>query len=435
MIASIRLFFLTTLCAFALHAQQHLLTVDDLIALAMQNSPDLNISRADFNASKQQTRIAVSDYLPRVDLSGSAGAAGIESNSLQAENEQENGELLTGTLSASQLIYDFGKTGGNIRRYSYESNASFSGLQQAISNKIFDVKRGYYNVLKNMSLIKVNKENVALNEKQLVRAERYFDAGIRTKIDVTDARVNLIEAKLKLQDSQYELVRARIVLERIVGIKPYGGDYTLYGLTFDSTRLYQTLPDIDQPLEGLEKDAYRMRQELKRSAFLLDSASAAVTSARGDYFPKIYLAGSYTLNETDEQLELYFPKQQWGAGVMLDWNLFEGMRTDASVMRQRYEVMRRSAAFNDTRLQIRQEVADSHTLTLKSRDSVKLSESLAEAAKEKFTQAQKRYEYGLSDYIELQQARQGYIDALSSLYIKYYDFYIALANRDRAVGY
>lgn len=432
MIRFIRAAIILSTAIFTLHAE-HLLTVDDLIGLALRNSPDLNVSRSDVNISQQQERIAVSDYLPQVDLSGNAGAAGVESE-VSGVKVDESGELLTGTLSASQLVYDFGKTGGNIRRYARDTDAARSALQQAIADKILDVKSNYYKVLKSMSLIKVGEENVALNEKQLVRSKRYYEAGIRTKIDVTDARVNLIQARLTLQDSRYDLQLARISLERAIGTQPFEGNYTLYNTPLDDSDLFRTLPNVDQPLKALESRAYDQRQELKTYVSRIESAQSALTSARGNYYPGVFLQGSYTLNETDKDLELYFPKQQWGAGVGLKWNLFEGMRTDASVLQQRSEVLKRTAAYDDARLTVRQEVADTHTVTLKRRDGVKLSQSLAEAAEEKFVQAQKRYEYGLSDYIELQQARQGYIDARSRLYVAYYDFYIALAQRDRAVG-
>ena len=68
------------------------------------------------------------------------------------------------------------------------------------------------------------------------------------------------------------------------------------------------------------------------------------------------------------------------------------------------------------------------------KDSVELSQSLLTASEEKFDQAQKRYEHGLSDYIELQQARQGYIDAKSSLVVDYYNYYNAIAVLDNAIG-
>lgn len=419
------------------------LTIDDLIAKAIERSPDLNVSRAAVEAARQNIRIRRSNYLPQLNLSASAGAAGAKSNAAGVKTDT-NGQLLTGSLTASQLVYDFGKTRSGIRAASFDANASVAAFNQAVLDKIFEVKKAYYGMLRAKSLIAVNEENVKLNEKQLYRAQRYFESGIRTKIDVTDARVNLIRARLDLQDARYDLQRARIELERVVGFSLYDGNYTIASVNqerssltvsdFNGTDVYATLPAVDQPLADLESFAYTHRPELRKYTFNQESAREEITKAKGDYFPAIGLEGSYSHSATDDALEFYFPEQQWFAGIGVKWNLFEGMRTDAAVAYARAQLMQSKAAEADAKLRIRQEVADTYTLTLKSRDSVKLSQSLAEAAKEKFVQAQKRYEYGLSDFIELQQARQGYIDAGANLVVQYFDFFIALAQRDRAMG-
>lgn len=409
------------------------LTVDDLITIAVENSPDLNVSRAAVEAARQNTRMQRAGYLPQLDLSASAGTAGVKTETSGVKTDK-SGELLSGGLTASQLLYDFGKTGGSIRAAAYDVNASDAALSQALSDKVFDVKEAYYGVLKALNLIGLNRENVTLNEQQLYRAQRYYTSGIRTKIDVTDARVNLIDAQLKYRDAQYELEQARINLERVIGVTPFGGDYNLSGADINTSDLYRTLPDVNQPIGTMETFAYAHRQELRKLAFNVQSAQETLTSARGDYYPSLSLQGSYTRNVTDEDMQVYFPKQQWGAGVGLGWNLFGGWRTDADVGYAKAQVMRSRAAYDDAKLRIKKEVAQANTQTLKRRDNVKLSQSLAEAAREKFVQASKRYEYGLSDYIELQQARQGYIDAGTNLITQYYNFFIALAQRDRAMG-
>jgi len=63
-----------------------------------------------------------------------------------------------------------------------------------------------------------------------------------------------------------------------------------------------------------------------------------------------------------------------------------------------------------------------------------LSQSLTRAAKEKHNQVERRYQHGIADYIELQQARQGYIDSLAGIVTAYYSYYISLARLDNAVG-
>lgn len=85
-------------------------------------------------------------------------------------------------------------------------------------------------------------------------------------------------------------------------------------------------------------------------------------------------------------------------------------------------------------LQIKQAVTNAYINLAQKRDELILSKSLVDVSSEKFDQASKRYENGLADFIELQQARQDYIDAKANLINTYFDYYIARANLDNAIG-
>ena len=120
--------------------------------------------------------------------------------------------------------------------------------------------------------------------------------------------------------------------------------------------------------------------------------------------------------------------------INLKWNIFSGLATTAKTEQAKLALLQSRSSFDDARLLIRQEASNAQISLLKSYANVRLSQALSEAAKEKFGQAQKRYENGLSDYIELQEARQGYINANAKLVSNYYDYFIAVATLDRAIG-
>ena len=128
------------------------------------------------------------------------------------------------------------------------------------------------------------------------------------------------------------------------------------------------------------------------------------------------------------------PERQWQAGVDVKWNLFAGNQTDASVQEAKISALKASSRVDEVRLLIIRQVIESSLGVQRTKDSVTLSESIAKASERKFVQARKRYENDLSDYIELQEAQQGYINSLSDLVISYYDYYIAIAELDFAVG-
>ena len=422
------LFLSFALLSFQAQAAEY--TIDMLIEKALVSSPDLNVSRDAFAISKQQTKQAVSNYLPQIDLYGSAGYAGVKS-----DTTQEYGRLITGQITASQLVYDFGKTGGQIDYYSQESNAGFADYSQNVSDKIYTVKQNYYDLLRRESLIKVYEENLQLTQQQLTPAKRYFEAGIKTKIDVTDARVRLIEAQIELENSRYDLKLSYVTLDRSIGNirDTVEGEVYMPDLNITSD-LYGSLPKEELSLDALVDFAYSHRNTLKSYDHKIKSAKSKVRQENGDYYPGLYLGGNYQYSDVEIALQPYLPEEQWNANINLKWNIFSGLATTAKTEQAKLALLQSRSSFDDARLLIRQEASNAQISLLKSYANVRLSQALSEAAKEKFGQAQKRYENGLSDYIELQEARQGYINANAKLVSNYYDYFIAVATLDRAIG-
>ena len=407
-------------------------TVDDLTMKALENSPDLHISSANYQASKSRYRQADANYLPKVDLHASAGEVGT-SNIPTQPNNMLTDSLLLGSLSVNQIIYDFGKTSGSSESFKYDAQSFSHAYKQKISDKIRDVKSAYFNVLKAIALIKVNKENVKLNKAQLYRSKKYFEAGIRTKIDVSDASVELIKSNLDLKKSQYNLKLAYAELDKVVGFKETKNDYKVYAKDLDLTNLYQSLEVYNLSLQESVDFSYENRYEIKKQISQIKVAQANSYLAASEYYPSIYLNADYTKQEVDK-LKSSVPKDQWQASINLDWNIYQGGATDAATQEKKIKVDIANSNLAYSKLLIKTKTTQAYISVQKAKDSVELSQSILQVSSEKFKQASKRYENGLSDFIELQQARQGYINAMASLVVDYYDYHNSVAILDNAIG-
>lgn len=405
-------------------------TVDDLILLALENSPDLHISATKIAISKSKIDIANGAYLPLVDLQLSAGQ---QARTNIPADDMVRDDLVMGTLSAKQIIYDFGKTGSNVESLKYDSKVQTKTNEQDISDKIRDVRLSYYTVLQNLALIDVQKENVKLNQSQLYRSQKYFQAGIRTKIDISDAQVELIKAKLNLKTAEYDLKLAYATLDNVVGFKGNINEYTVYSQALHLDTLYDSLQAYNLDLHDSISFAYENKNELKAYKANIQASSSRSDLATSYYYPELYLQAGYTRQKVDKFANST-PKEQWQATLNLDWNLYKGGATDASNEEQRLELDKSHSAFSNAKLSIKKVTTEAYINVYKAKDTVELSQSLVSVSNEKFDQAGKRYEHGLSDYIELQQSRQGYIDAKASLVVNYYRYYQAIAYLDNAIG-
>jgi outer membrane protein len=319
-------------------AKSQTLTIDKAIEIGLEHSPDVDMSRFDFKKAIERNKFQKGYYLPRVDMSAKAGITGSTFN----QQGSFNTSLLVGSLSASQLLYDFGKTSGRIDASSEKAKALEASMNQVISTKILKIKARYYDALKMKSIIRVSQKNIELQKGQLRRARRYYENGIKTIIDVSDAQVRLTKAKLDLSNAQYELKLRRALIEEEMGYVPYGGHYVLYHKNFDVASLSQHLPRVNTSLLSLEKFAYAHRFELKSSQYLVKSSQAIVESEKGGYLPTLSLRGDYTAQHVDDLFASTLPEKQWQAGVEVKWNLFAGRQTDASVQEAKISALRGS---------------------------------------------------------------------------------------------
>ncbi|MEA3455323.1 MAG: TolC family protein, partial [Campylobacterota bacterium] len=347
-------------------AESRILTIDKAVEMALKHSPDIDIGRLDFKGAIERTNFQKGYYLPRLDLSAVAGKMGME----YKNQESLSGTALVGSLSASQLLYDFGKTRGRISAADDEANAFQARMNQLISNKILNIKANYYDALKMKSIIQVNKKNITLQEGQLRRAQRYYDTGIKTIIDVSDAQVRLIQAKLELSNSEYELQLRRAILEQTMGYVPYSGKYRLYHKKLELPNVSQYLPRVNTPLAQLEGFAYDHRYELQSSKYLVESSQSLVESKKGDYLPTLSLRGDYTAQSVDQSFVNLTPQRQWQAGVGVEWNLFAGRQTDASVQEAKINTMKAASQVDEVRLLIKRQVIESNLGLKRTKDAV-----------------------------------------------------------------
>ena len=407
-------------------------TVDDLTLKALENSPELHISSANYEASKSRYSLAKSNYRPTLDLLVSAGEGG-QNNVPKKADEMVNDSIILGKLSVKQLIYDFGKTDSNSKSFQYDSQSYANSYQQKISDKKKEVKSAYYHVLQNIALIHVNREDVKLNKAQLYRSQKYFDAGIKTKIDISDANVELIKSKLNLKKSQYDLKLSYAQLDRVIGFKGIQNDYKVFANKLDLENLYGTLTEYDLSLKDAIEFAYKNRYELKKQIANVSTSKAKSELASTEYYPALYFNADYTKQHVDTFKNIV-PKNQWQASLNLNWNIYQGGATDASTQEKKIQVDIAQSNLQYSRLLIKTQTTQAYLNLNKAKDSVELSQSLLKFSNEKFHQASQRYEHGLSDFIELQQARQGYIDAMASLVVDYYNYYNSIAILDNAIG-
>ena len=401
------------------------LTLARSVSLALAHNPRLEIVRQQCLQSRGSLTKAWSDYLPQLDVSGGYRRQHIDN--LQPLDEDDVGY---GTIRLNQLIYDFGKTTGAIDVGRFELEAARANMYQLHQDVVLSLKQSFYGVMAKKRLIEVARMAIKIYEQHLYRAQKYFQAGVRAKIDVTNAELQLSNARLALVQARANLQVERKNFENVLGLRPNEGDYRLVNGEGPLEKLADKKPAMSFSLDILQAAAAEHRPEMKQVGFLVQSAKAAVGRARGDYFPRLDIGAQYDDFETDlENLP-----DQWQVGVGLSWQLFSGLRTQGEVARSRAKFREIQAALHELELAITREVAESYLRADENRTAVDIAAQSLELARENLDQAEGRYKAGLNDMIEFNDAQLRYTNAQARLVTTYADYLVALARIERATG-
>ncbi|BHH85951.1 TolC family protein [Desulforhopalus sp. 52FAK] len=417
------------------------LNLNDLIQIAFAKNRLLEVVKQQQAQRRGQLTQARSGYLPQLSAEGrytyvereeSAGSTSENSSSefYFDSGETEKDDVVHGAVNFSQLIYDFGKTASNIEVGKMNLLASNAKLHRQIQEIIFQVKEAYYDTLEKRRLIDVAKESVKSFQQHLERAKLYRKAGVRTKIDVINAEVELSNARMNLVGAEYDLKVAKVALEQILGVKPHGGKYVLHQDDIRLDNILETMPPVPEKLEPLIDEAIMSRPDVIQLSLLTQSAEAGVDASKGDYWPSVGAQANY--NNYDTELSLY--KDSWEVGLVASWDLFSGLQTKGAEAEAYGHFFENKAQLENLHLAVVREVTESYLRAVENKERVNIALKTLELAKENLALAERRYESGANDVIEYNDAQLSLTKTRTDLVVTYYGYLTALAHIEYASG-
>lgn len=393
------------------------LTLEDCINLTLQHNPSLKA--AYLNTQVQQNKLAQtrSNYLPQV--SGNA--------SYSRSNQETDGgwgdarDGYSSSVSATQLIYDFGKTGLSNKIQKNNLYSSQQDEQNTINEIIYKLKQAYYGVLNAQESRNVYAQSVEQYQEQLKRAKAFYDVGTRPKIDVTTAEVNLNNAKLNLIKGENALKTAYYNLTNVMGVYDEGPSFTL--------AKNDAIPEYNITAEEALKEAKNNRPDLLSLQYKLENAKKSINLAKTGYAPSLTANGSYGWSGQD--FPLY---DRWSVGAGVSVPLFNGFSTYNQVKESKNNLQIAYENLNAKEQAILLDVKTCYFNLEEAKTRIPVAELSQKQAQENYNLAVGRYKVGVGNYIEVKDAETTLSNAKLSYINAVFDYNLAIANLERAMG-
>ena len=185
------------------------LSIEDCVAYAISHNPNLSVAEQRIKAAKSGIGQERSNYAPR--LTARVNYNHNTNNGTRIVNSHQNSVGFN--VGISQMIWDFGRTTARINMAKYDLEATQYDYDYDVLNVIYDVRINYYKVLMALANLDIYEQNVRINTLNYERTKAMFDEGLKSKIDVVNAEVNLTDSKIQLVEGQNTLATAIIELK------------------------------------------------------------------------------------------------------------------------------------------------------------------------------------------------------------------------------
>jgi len=401
-------------------------TLKDLLKVAISNNSKIQLSNEQLNIKKQEVKKARAAYLPILSASADVGTYDIESG-----GASQDGSANSLSLSANQLIYDFGKTKSNVAISKSNLDASKSDIITTRSSILLSVKKAYYDILNKSQQIEVSKEAIKLDELQLEQAIAYFKAGVRTQIDITNAKLKLSNSKLKLVQEEYDLKVAKSKLISVLG-KNLGNDIKIKKDKRNILTLAKAVKFNQKSLDTLINIALENRSEITKQEALVNASKSNMGLVDSQYYPKVDMAASFSDKNSNDITSL--DVEQKALLLNVKWDFFTGNTTKYDKRISRSQLQSNYEELKQQKLEIQEEVTTAYYNLKQTSESVRIGLLSLNFATKNLSLADERYKAGLNDLIELNDAKLEYTQSKSSLVDTYYSYLSNIANLEYSLG-
>ena len=381
---------------------ENVLTWEDCVKETLENNPDLNAAKEEVMQSRADKSISKASILPQI------------SSQLSQRKSKTVGSKETNTyaysVSGQQLIFDGFKTTSNINAAVKSLNAQEYDYMVTSSTIRLNLKAAFSSLLKAQELISLTEEIAKRRKENLELVQVRYEAGrehkgavLTAKADLAQAEFEVSQAKRNLSLVQQELTK-ELGREKRTPIK-VAGDFNI-----------EDIEDFKPDCESLADNTPFLKELIARK----ESARFNLSAAKADFFPQVYLSGSFGRSHSEWPPE----DDAWSAGLTVSLPIFEGGSRVSQIKKAKSQLIQAEANERSGR--------DSVIYTLEKTwkdfqdaiETVSVKKKFLEAALERGRIANAQYSSGLTTFDDwiiiennLVSAKKAYLDAQENLLV------------------
>ena len=407
-------------CATIRNVPAKEMTLIEVVNMGLCRNPQTASAYASLQSARYTKNAAHSYYLPTV--SGNAGA--------QRSHTNHDDWDYTASLSASYLIFDFGKRESDFAQTLATYRAAGFDYDETIQNYVYSVIGAYYSLLNADANVESAKSALTVAQTAKNIADKKFKSGVVAKADVYKADTTLANSQLSLQRAKNN---REIVKGTLLNILSFPADQDIK--IKDMPASFGSDSESEN-LDVLIATAKKKRPDLLKANAQTSAAWHRRNSAFLKNLPSISVNGGVTTDDktVGGMFENMSVKIHGNFGVSLSMPIFTGFLNF-------YNARSANADYESTKY-MQQNVSNNAMMDVftayqnykTAKTVLKQTQTLLKSAIESERVTSGMYKVGRSTMLDWQTAQSELVDARNQNNSAKYDLFVKRAAVALAIG-
>ncbi|ESU29513.1 outer membrane efflux protein [Flavobacterium limnosediminis JC2902] len=431
------LFFGLLLISFQSKAQSKKWTLEECVNYAMEKNISIRNTTLDKELSDISKKDAYGNFLPSM--------IGQASHSWNVGLNQDitTGLLRNQTTQYTNVGVDVGidiykglQNQNQLRKANLSIIATQYQLTKMQEDVSLNVVNAYLQIIFNKENLKVQQEQLKYENKQMERTQDLVDAGVVPKGDLMDVKATVATTTQRMIAAENALLISKLSLAQLLQLD----NFQEFDIADTSIPVQESSILLQEPKTIFDK-AKEIRTDIKLAETNVDIAEKDLKIARGGYQPT--LRGFYSFAtrasysdrlvgvEEDNTPIIAGPKpvldqfdenKGQNIGLSLNIPILNGLSARNNVARSKVALERSKINLEQNGLDLERTVYTAYTDTKGALKSYEAAASTLEAREQAFNYAKERYEVGLMNVFDFNQAQTLYVNAQSEVLRTKYDY-------------
>lgn len=408
--------------------QKKVLSIDECIKIALKNNYLVRSSYEEHRVAEAEVVSARSRLLPNI--STSAGwTRNDEERFIYTEgiNPYYSRDFYDYGLRLNQSIFNGGYNWANLnsaRARERGAKADYKLSQQSVT---LQIKQDCYELLKAKTLLDVQRDAVKRSEEQMNMAKARYDLGSASMSDYLKAKVQLGNDNLALITAENSLKLAQANLNNDLGMDLDPPVDVAAELEYQKLDL-----DVDQVIS----QRLDMHPEIRKVESQVSQAKSGVAMARSALLPSVAFSSSYSWSDakTPESWSGWKMNDSWRIGISIGLNIFDGFQSIANIQRGKAYLRSSEENYEQKKRDVELEIKQAYLAVNEAEQKIEVTQEALKAAEQDLKLTQEKYNLGAASMLELLDADVSYKTAKNNEVNALYDYNLAVARFEKAIG-